>query len=160
MGHAVQAVCARPEFAGVKINVSGQCSESWFDQRRLERAFYNLLLNACEAAPRNGKVEVSVVETEGMARILISDDGPGIPEPIRERLFQPFVSFGKENGTGLGLTIAQKILKDHGGQLKVAGTSPVGTTFELTVLLHHQMMATSAVHAAAVSSSPLVRRNE
>ncbi|HYN15695.1 MAG TPA: ATP-binding protein [Terriglobales bacterium] len=160
MGHAVQAVRAHPEFASVKISVSGQCSESWFDQRRLERAFYNLLLNACEAAPRNGKVELSVAETDGIARILISDNGPGIPEPIRERLFQPFVSFGKENGTGLGLTIAQKILEDHGGKLKVAGTSSAGTTFELTLRLHHQTMATSVVHATVVSNSPLVRRNE
>jgi len=160
IGHAVQAVRAHPEFAGIKVIVSGQCSESSFDQRRLERAFYNLLLNACEAAPRDGKVEVSIAEAGDLARIVISDDGPGIPEPIRERLFQPFVSFGKENGTGLGLTIAQKILKDHGGQLKVAGTSPIGTTFELTVPLHHQMTATSMVHASVVSSSPSVRRNE
>jgi signal transduction histidine kinase len=158
--HAVHAVRAHPQFAGVKISISGQCSESWFDQRRLERSFYNLLLNACEAAFRNGEVEVSVAETERIARILISDNGPGIPEPIRERLFQPFVSFGKENGTGLGLTIAQKILEDHGGELKVAGTSPAGTIFELTLPLHHQMMATSVVHASVVSNAPLVRRNE
>lgn len=158
--HAVHEVHTHPEFSSVNIEIRGQCSDSWFDQRRLERAFYNLLLNACEAAPRNGKVEICIEEIDGTARIVISDKGQGIPEAIRERLFQPFVSFGKEYGTGLGLTIAQKIIKDHGGYLKVAWTSPAGTSFEMMLPLNQHMVATSVVHATVMSDSPLVRRNE
>ncbi len=150
VAHAIHAVRAHHEFLGVKITVSGQCSESWFDHRRLERAFYNLLLNACEAVPRDGKIEVSIEETDGAARILISDNGPGIAEPIRAQLFRPFVSFGKENGTGLGLSIAHKILEDHGGRLKLASTSPQGTTFELALPLNNQMAATAVVQASVI----------
>jgi signal transduction histidine kinase len=160
IAHALHAVQAHPQFFGVRLTVSGQCSESWFDHRRLERALYNLLLNACEAVPRDGKVEVSIEEAGGAARILVNDNGPGIAEPIREHLFRPFVSFGKENGTGLGLTIAQKILEDHGGRLKLASTSPQGTTFELTLPLTHQMAASAVVGTTVISDSPLVRRND
>jgi len=63
------------------------------------------------------------------------------------------VSCGKENGTGLGLTIAYKIVHDHGGQLRVASTSPQGTTFELTLPLHRQLAAAGALQAAAVSDA-------
>jgi signal transduction histidine kinase len=150
IAHAIHAVRAHHEFLGVKITVSGQCPESWFDHRRLERAFYNLLLNACEAVPRDGKIEVSMGEAEGAARILISDNGPGIAEPIRDQLFRPFVSFGKENGTGLGLSIAHKILEDHGGRLKLASTSPQGTTFELALPPNNQMAATAVVQGRGI----------
>ena len=51
--------------------------------------------------------------------IQITDDGPGVEATIRDKLFQPFVSYGKENGTGLGLTIAQKIVQDHNGSLQL-----------------------------------------
>lgn len=156
IAHAIHAVRAHHQFLGVSITVSGHCSHAWFDHRRLERAFYNLLLNACEAVPRDGKVEISIAEAEGAARIQISDNGPGIAEPIRDQLFRPFVSFGKENGTGLGLTIAQKILEDHGGQLQVASASAEGTSFELTLPLH---MAATAV-AVGISDSPLVRGDD
>jgi len=159
LAHAIHSVRAHPQFLGVRITVSGHCSESWFDHRRLERAFYNLLLNACEAVPRDGQIEVEMEEADGAARLRLRDNGPGIAEPIRDQLFRPFVSFGKENGTGLGLSIAHKILADHGGQLQLASTSAAGTTFELTLPLDHQMAATTVVQASVISDSPLVRRN-
>ncbi len=160
IAHAIHAVRAHPQFLGVRITVSGHCSESWFDHRRMERAFYNLLLNACEAVPRDGQIEVEMEEADGTARILLRDNGPGIAEPIRDQIFRPFVSFGKENGTGLGLTIAHKILADHGGRLQLASTSASGTTFELTLPLNYQMAATAAAQATVTSDSPLVRRND
>ncbi len=158
----VQGLRARPEFRSVTIELKGQCAESWFDQRRLERAVYNLLLNACEAAValQEGKVEIVIEEVDASARVLIGDNGQGIPEPVRERLFQPFVSFGKEYGTGLGLSIAQKIATDHGGSLRVISTSPAGTSFELVLPLNRQMVASSLVHATVISDSPLLRRNQ
>ena len=157
--HAVHAVQAHPQFAEVKVTISGECPEAWFDQRRLERAFYNLLLNACEAVPQDGRIEVSIAEADGAARIRISDNGPGIAEPIRDQLFRPFVSFGKENGTGLGLTIAHKILQDHGGTLQLASTSTEGTTFELTLPLNRQPAAISVMQATVISDSSLARRS-
>jgi nitrogen-specific signal transduction histidine kinase len=54
---------------------------------------------------------------------------------VRDRLFEPFVSHGKENGTGMGLTVVQKILQDHGGDVVVERTSPSGTTFRVSIPL-------------------------
>jgi len=55
---------------------------------------------------------------------------------VRDRLFEPFVSHGKENGTGMGLTVVQKILQDHGGDVAVEHTSASGTTFRVSIPLN------------------------
>ena len=132
---AVQAVRLHPRNQGtvIEVHCNGQ-SLAWFDPRRLERALYNLLLNACEATPSSaGRVQVTVEQTDSFVEILISDNGPGIAEPIRDRLFHPFVSFGKENGTGLGLTVVQKIVQDHGGHVLVERTAKALTVFRITI---------------------------
>jgi signal transduction histidine kinase len=130
---AVLAVRLHPRHHNRSIDVL--CSvhvSGWFDQRKLERALYNLLLNACEAAPPlGGKVEVTAGEVAGSITISVADNGPGIAESIRERLFHPFVSFGKENGTGLGLAVVQKIVQDHGGEIVVERTVQGRTVFRI-----------------------------
>ena len=130
---AVLAVRLHPRHHNRSIDVL--CSvhvSGWFDQRKLERALYNLLLNACEAAPPlGGKVEVTAGEAAGSITISVADNGPGIAESIRERLFHPFVSFGKENGTGLGLAVVQKIVQDHGGEIVVERTVQGRTVFRI-----------------------------
>jgi signal transduction histidine kinase len=156
---AVQTIHKLPDYA-VHIDVVGDCSESWFDHRRLERAIYNLVLNACEAVRSGGKVEIRIAEADRSIRVLVSDNGPGIAAPIREKLFQPFVSFGKENGTGLGLAIAHKIVADHGGTLRVTETSEEGTTFEIVLPLNYEMLTMPAVQASVTADSPLVRRSQ
>jgi signal transduction histidine kinase len=131
----MQAVRLHPRHQGTLIEVhsNGQ-SLAWFDPRKLERALYNLLLNACEAAPgSDGRVQVTVDRTGSSVTIAVSDNGPGIAEPIRDKLFHPFVSFGKENGTGLGLTVVQKIIQDHGGQVLLERTSDARTVFRITI---------------------------
>jgi signal transduction histidine kinase len=135
---AIQAVQAHPEYQRVRIETDYEGRvEAWFDPRKLERAFQNLLLNACEAVPREtGSVRVSVREAQSQLEIRVKDNGKGIPEAVRGRLFEPFVSFGKENGTGLGLTVVQKIMQDHGGDVVVESTSSEGTVFKLTLPLH------------------------
>lgn len=117
---AVQAVRTHPRHQKVFIDESFHGSGmAWFDSRKLERALYNLVLNACDAAPEsNGQVWIEIRETSEGTIIEVSDNGPGIPVPIREQLFQPFVSYGKENGTGLGLTVVQKIVHDHNGKIE------------------------------------------
>jgi signal transduction histidine kinase len=111
------------------VQVSG-----WFDQRKLERALYNLLLNACEATPPlGGIVEVTAGEVAGSITISVADNGPGIAESIWDRLFHPFVSYGKENGTGLGLAVVQKIVQDHGGEIVVERTVLGRTVFRIVL---------------------------
>jgi signal transduction histidine kinase len=132
---ATQAVRLHPRHQGtlIEINNNGQ-KLAWFDSRKLERALYNLLLNACEAAPGGeGRVQVTISGTGSAVTIEVSDNGPGIAEPILDRLFHPFVSFGKENGTGLGLTVVQKIVQDHGGQVLMERTPDARTVFRITI---------------------------
>jgi signal transduction histidine kinase len=76
-------------------------------------------------------VEVTAGEVAGSITISVADNGPGIAESIRERLFHPFVSFGKENGTGLGLAVVQKIVQDHGGEIVVERTVQGRTVFRI-----------------------------
>jgi signal transduction histidine kinase len=132
---AVLAVRLHPRHHNRSIDVlCGVQVSGWFDQRKLERALYNLLLNACDAAPPlGGKVEVTAAEVAGSITISVADNGPGIAESIRERLFHPFVSFGKENGTGLGLAVVQKIVQDHGGEIVVERTVQGRTIFRIVL---------------------------
>jgi signal transduction histidine kinase len=130
---AVNAVRLHPRHHNRMIDVhcSAQLS-GWFDPRKLERALYNLLLNACEAAPAaGGEVEITAEAAQHGMCILVADNGPGIAESIRDRLFHPFVSYGKENGTGLGLAVVQKIVQDHGGEVIVERTPQGKTVFRI-----------------------------
>ncbi len=132
---AMQAVRLHPRHQGTLIEINGDGQGlAWFDSRKLERALYNLLLNACEAAPGGeGRVQVTIGGTGSAVTIEVSDNGPGIAEPIQDKLFHPFVSFGKENGTGLGLTVVQKIVQDHGGQVLMERTPDARTVFRITI---------------------------
>jgi signal transduction histidine kinase len=135
---AVQGVKAHPEFQRIRIRITGEGStEGWFDFKKLERALLNLLLNACEMVPaESGKIEIGLRRKGENLEIRIEDNGPGIAEAVRDRLFEPFVSHGKENGTGMGLTVVQKILQDHGGDVAVEQTSASGTTFRINIPLN------------------------
>ncbi len=147
VNRAIQTAKAHPEFHGIRIRTSSEGpSEGWFDFRKLERAVQNLLWNACEAvSPDSGEIEVSLRRVGEGLEIRVSDNGPGIAEEVRGHLFEPFVSYGKENGTGMGLTVVQKILQDHGGDIVVESTSPAGTTFRVHLPVH-----SSAEDAVAV----------
>jgi signal transduction histidine kinase len=152
---AVQAVRLHPRHQGTLIEVqSNGASLAWFDPRKLERALYNLLLNACEAAPpKDGRVEVTLQQSESSLSIAVSDNGPGIAEPIREKLFHPFVSYGKENGTGLGLTVVQKIVQDHGGEIFVERTGEGRTIFRIVLPGQAVREATEAAEAGIAAPS-------
>lgn len=130
---AIRAVKALPDYDSISITLtSGEECLGWFDAGKLERVMLNLLFNAAEAvAPGSGRVEVSCRTTEAGTEIRVADNGPGIPETIRETLFQPFVSHGKEKGIGLGLTVVQNIMRQHRGEVSVERTGPDGTEFRL-----------------------------
>lgn len=127
----------RPEFNSIQFIYSREGStEAWFDPKKIARAIHNLILNACEAVPvSSGKIEVRTVRAGDGIEITIADNGPGIPEAIRDSVFQPFVSYGKENGTGLGLAVAQRVALDHGGRLAILSSGESGTVFNLRIPL-------------------------
>lgn len=127
---AIEAIHAKPEFRNSRVLlVAPDDLEGMLDSRKLERVFFNLILNACEATQgANGSITVDARRDADCFEIRIQDEGTGIPPSIRNDLFDPFVSFGKPNGTGLGLAIVSKIVQDHSGTVCVEKTSDAGTT--------------------------------
>jgi signal transduction histidine kinase len=107
------------------------------DPDQLHRILVNLLRNARQAIEHQpdrtatGRIEVSLEAVGGASLIRISDNGPGVPERIRERLFQPFAGSGRPDSTGLGLAIARELAQAHGGDLTLSVTGDEGTVFEL-----------------------------
>jgi signal transduction histidine kinase len=99
------------------------------DAERMRRVFENMLINAMEAMPRGGAIEISAKNENGFVRIEVADDGPGVPPQLRERLFEPFVSQGKQGGTGLGLAIARGIVEAHGGRIGLVDVEVRGAHF-------------------------------
>lgn len=127
---AIHTVRAHPEYARVAMDMTGGDQACSADPGKLQRVLQNLIINACEAvgAQSDGRVTVNVRSAAGMLELRVSDNGRGVDEKIRQSAFEPFVSHGKENGTGLGLTVVQKIVSDHRGQVLFEETSPHGTT--------------------------------
>jgi signal transduction histidine kinase len=104
-----------------------------FDQHKIRRAVHNLVRNAVQAiGPESGHITIGVARRESDRALIVSckDDGPGVPDEIRERMFESFTSHGKPEGTGLGLAIVQKVAADHGGSVDVA-SRPGETVFTL-----------------------------
>ena len=100
------------------------------DPDQLHRILANLLRNAREAIEhqedrkRPGRISVSLIRIDGASLIRLSDNGPGVPERLRERLFQPFAGSGRPDSTGLGLAIARELAQAHGGDLTLSATGP------------------------------------
>jgi len=110
-------------------NQVAQPFEIQADRDQLFRALFNLALNACEAG--SDKVTIAAWTESDKSRLVIADNGPGLPEKVREKLFQPFAGSGRAGGTGLGLPIARDLMRGHGGDIALAETSARGTVFHL-----------------------------
>jgi signal transduction histidine kinase len=149
--HAVDAVRARAEMRNRVISIRGSGEMTgMFDPQKIERVFFNLVLNACEASVQTqGEIEIEIHSSTELFDVRVIDHGSGVPSPIRSTLFDPFVSFGKSNGTGLGLAIVSKVIHDHGGSVAVEETSGSGTTFlvELPRAARALREATQAVNS-------------
>jgi signal transduction histidine kinase len=84
---------------------------------RMKRVFCNLITNALEAMSGGGEIRIAAKITENCVLLDLEDTGPGIPRRIRERLFEPFVTTGKQDGLGLGLALSRQTVLDHGGDI-------------------------------------------
>jgi nitrogen-specific signal transduction histidine kinase len=99
-------------------------------------------------------VLVTVEAREQQIMLNVIDNGPGVPEKIRESLFQPFVSEGKQKGTGLGLTLADRIATEHGGEVTLLSSRPGETIFQMKVARDLQ------THNVATESQNIARVGE
>lgn len=107
------------------------------DPEQIKEVLVNIVVNACEAMKKGGQIVISEEETierpfGKVVVIRVSDDGPGIPGPLADKVLQPFFTT-KEEGTGLGLSIASRIIEEHGGRLDLKSTEGIGTTFTITL---------------------------
>ena len=108
------------------------------DRKQLRQLLQNLVLNALKYVPpdRHPEVEISATATNSMIEFTIRDNGSGVPEHLRERIFDMFFRGHNEDGlsgTGLGLALCQRIVERHGGRIWVEPASGVGTLFKFTL---------------------------
>jgi signal transduction histidine kinase len=103
---------------------------------QLNQVFLNLLMNACDAIEKDGTVRLKTRPVDGGVRLEFHDDGPGIDEEVKSRIFDPFFSTKPVGvGTGLGLSLSHGIIERHGGRISVESTPGQGTTFAIELPL-------------------------
>jgi signal transduction histidine kinase len=102
------------------------------DAELIRGTLLNLLLNAGQALGGRGQVTVRVAQADGNASIQVQDNGPGIPEPLRDQVFEPFFTT-KARGGGLGLAIARRTAEIHGGAVTLTCPASGGTLVTLTL---------------------------
>lgn len=136
---AMQLLQHRLSSYDVDVNVERKTRlpEILVDPEQLKEVLVNIVVNGCEAMKGGGSIvireDVDVVEPLGRVIVIeLSDDGPGIPDSIQDKVFQPFFST-KEEGTGLGLSIVARIVEEHGGQISVKSKEGKGSSFIITL---------------------------
>jgi PAS domain S-box-containing protein len=118
---------------------------AYVDEARIVQVLANLIRNAIKFTPNNGRIAVSVEQSDGTLTFAVSDDGPGIDSSVHERIFDRYwhSSVGaRKRGTGLGLSIARGIVEAHGGRLTVDSDVGAGSTFTFTIPVGTQRAAT------------------
>jgi two-component system sensor histidine kinase HydH len=134
LGEVVRLI--RPQASQQRVRLEllrdeGQLPRVRVDSEKIEQAVLNLVLNALEAMPEGGDLSLRAELDDGRLRVVVRDSGPGIPPEIQDHIFRPYFST-KDRGTGIGLTLAEKLVRQHRGHLDFR-TGPGGTTFAITL---------------------------
>jgi signal transduction histidine kinase len=121
---------------GTRVTVQGAFGRIDGDEVLLKQVFGNLIRNAAEASEAAGRVPEVIIQgsanpSAGLCRVTVDDNGPGIPERDRERIFQPFFTT-RSRGTGLGLAIVQKVVVMHNGRVSVGAAATGGASMQLS----------------------------
>jgi signal transduction histidine kinase len=133
VAEAVDVAKSRAETKSVAVRLESPAEPlpGNVDHDRLLSLLTNLIFNAIDAAPVGGEVGVSVAtRADGKIAVVVTDTGPGIDLKVANRLFTPFTTT-KPTGTGLGLTVAQRVAREHGGALTAADRPGGGACFTL-----------------------------
>lgn len=121
----------------IVIESARQVPPTWCDPAQIRQVLVNLVLNAIQAMPGGGQITISVYSEGKEVVVDVRDEGPGIPTGDLDVLFSPFYTT-KKDGTGLGLAVAQRIMHEHGGQLRVGSNIPVGAAFSISIPLREE----------------------
>jgi len=124
-------IAGDPRFKGLDVRIrSSGVIHLAADRQQLRQALWNLLLNAADALPGSGTIQLSLVELDAWVSVVVEDSGMGIPEAIREKIFDPFFST-KDRGSGLGLATVHALVQAHRGEINVQNRPEGGTRFVL-----------------------------
>lgn len=134
---SARLVANQVRFAKVSLSVSTEPNlpSVHADEQKLKQVFVNLILNAVDVLPPGGEINVNVKkdQTPGFVQVTVQDNGPGIPEHIQNRIFEPFFSTKGHKGTGLGLSVSRGIIKKLGGYIYLTSSLDEGTTFTVSL---------------------------
>jgi len=122
-----------PNMLNLEIGVSGSADING-DREMLQIVFQNILMNAAQAMEGQGRIDVTITQTDGRCRVAVVDRGPGMPEEVREKAFDAFFTT-KHRGTGLGLPIARRVVEAHGGTIRIDVPPTGGTTISVELPL-------------------------
>jgi len=134
INETIQAICAfhENEFANnnitLRVSLDPDCPKLRFDPEQIRQVLINLFKNAIEAMPEGGELTVMTRALEDRVEVAVADTGHGMSDNILDNLFQPFFTT-KLGGTGLGLSVSQKIIHDHGGDIMVRSRPGAGSSF-------------------------------
>jgi signal transduction histidine kinase len=133
VGRAVELVEPRAAEKGIAIRgpTSGPGPTVQCDSEMIQEVCVNLLVNAVEALPKGGTIDVELLPVrDGYAGFTVRDDGAGVPEALRDRIFHPFVT-AREGGVGLGLTFVKRVVHEHQGRIRLEPESGRGACFRV-----------------------------
>jgi signal transduction histidine kinase len=108
------------------------------DPDKMRRVFDNIVSNAGDAMPRGGTLRVSTADRDGRVRIEFADTGSGMPEEVRRRIGEPFLTHGKKHGTGLGMAMVKKVVDEHGGTIEIESEPGAGTKVRIALPVTQQ----------------------
>jgi len=123
------------EQSNVSLEYTAEGDEDSFrvnvNKGQIQQALLNLIINALEAMPNGGTIRIQMLaEEEERVVVIISDTGTGVPDELRDKIFESFLT-GRKNGTGLGLAIVKRIVRSHRGDVQLMDSSAQGSTFKL-----------------------------
>ncbi|MEI5905918.1 PAS domain S-box protein [Bacillus spongiae] len=132
MYETVELLNAQALMHNIMINIEGdeEIPPIFAEPNQLKQVFINIIKNAIEVMPKGGSITIHFIEEEDFIHISIKDEGEGIPKEKISKLGEPFYTT-KERGTGLGLMVSFKIIKEHNGHVTVDSEPDVGTTFHI-----------------------------
>jgi len=136
VGQALEVIRERADRQGVavQVHVPNEPVVARMDRDQIHTVLVNLFVNALDAMPNEGRLDVSWKLIDDLVHISVADSGTGIPPDIVDKLFTPFATT-KTGGTGLGLSLSARIVEEHRGVLTAANRPEGGACFEFTLPL-------------------------